>query len=84
MSLGKASILSLIPQAMGKIVAQGGLFNFGNATSVGERKTLNLKPEQCYLGESMAHRYTIFLLSAHQKIVAAPTQTFTTINKSSV
>ena len=35
------------------------------------------------LGESIHHWYTILLFSAYPKIVAASTQTFTTINKSS-
>ena len=52
--------------------------------SLGEVKTLNTKPEKCCSRESLAHWYTILLLSFSQRSASGSTQTFTTINKSLV
>ena len=68
--------------ALGKIGTI--LFSYTKATNLGEGKTLNSKPEECYSGESVAHWWTIVLLLDYPRSVSSPRQTFTTINKSSV
>ena len=40
-TLGKGMNPIILPPAMGKIVGQTGFFSLGEATSLGERKTLN-------------------------------------------
>ena len=49
-----------------------------------EWETRKSKLAKCYTGKSVAHSFTILLLSVYPKGVAASTQAFTTINKSSV
>ena len=52
---------------IGKIVGKIGLSNFGNVTSWGARKSLNSKSEEACSGDSVAHSFTILMLSANQK-----------------
>ena len=69
---------------MNKIVEQTGLSSLKRTTGLGERKILNLKLEECCLGESVPHWCTVNLLLAYPKSVIGPTQAFTTVKKSPV
>ena len=60
---------------------QIGLSKIGGATGLGEGKT-ELKTWGMLFRESVAHWYTILLLSANPKSVTNSTQTLITINRS--
>ena len=70
-------ILALI-----EIVWLIGFPSIGRTTILGEGKTLNSKPEECCSGKSVAHCWTILLLSASPRSLADSTNKFTTIKKS--
>ena len=76
---------SILSKTISEIVEQTELCNLNRTTSLGEGKILNSKAEKCSSGESVAYLCTILPLSAHTKSgFAGSTQTFTSINKSSM
>ena len=60
---------------MGKIFGYIELSSFGRATSRGEVKTLNAKPEECCSREFVTLWYAIFQFSAHPINVVGSTHT---------
>ena len=58
------------------LTPQNGLFSLSKVTGLVEGKTLNPKPEECCLRESVALLCTILLLSTYPKSVADSTQTY--------
>ena len=64
-ALKKGMYPSLLTKVMGKIVGQTGVSNLSRATSLREGKILNSKLEEFCSSESVAHCFTILLLSTH-------------------
>ena len=68
-ALWKHTYLPLLFPAMSKILRQTELYGLDRAIGLEEGKTLNSKPEVSSSGETVIQWCTIFLLSAHQKVL---------------